>query len=113
LFWTKFVFGKEYMKKRLVDRIPFAKIMLALAVALILSIGSCGLSFYFSSAPLRDASGSLALIGLIGFLGSLAGLVLTCLIWAILAIVGSAGGKVSQPQKLLDGEDDTKLDKRE
>jgi hypothetical protein len=101
------------MKKRLVDRIPFAKIMLVLAAALILSLGSCGLSFYFSSAPLRDASSTLALIGLVGFLGSLAGLVLTGFAWVILAIVGASGEKVSQPEKLFDKEDDTKLDKRE
>jgi hypothetical protein len=99
------------MRERLVDRIPFAKIMLVLAAALILSLGSCGLSFYFASAPLRDASSALALIGLVGFLGSLAGLVLTCLAWVILAIVGASGQKVSQPQNLFDKEDDTKLDK--
>jgi hypothetical protein len=46
-------------------------------------------------------------------LGSLAGLVLTCLTWAILAIVESFGEKVSQPQKLFDEEDDTKLDKQD
>jgi hypothetical protein len=101
------------MRKRLVDRIPFAKIVLVLAVALILSIGSCGLSIFLTSAPLRAVGGQLGLIGLVGFLGSLAGLVLTCLTWAILAIVGSFGEKVSQPQKLFDEEDDTKLDKRE
>jgi hypothetical protein len=99
------------MRKRLVDRIPFAKIMLVLAVALILSIGSCGLSFIFTSS--RGASDPLALIGLVGLLCSLAALVLTSLTWAILAIVGSSGEKVSQPQKPFDEKDDTNLDKRE
>lgn len=99
------------MRKRLVDRIPFAKIMLVLAAALILSIGSCGLSFIFTSS--RGASDPLALIGLVGFLGSLAGLAVTSLAWAILAIVGSSGEKVSQPQKLFDEEDDTKLNKQD
>ena len=44
---------------------------------------------------------------------SAAGLILTAIVWVTLAAVGSFGEKVSQPQKLFDDGDDTKLDKRE
>jgi hypothetical protein len=101
------------MRKRLVDRIPFAKIVIGLAAVFIVSLGSCGLSLVLNSGSARAIGATLSIGGLIGLLVSVVGLVVTCLGWAILSIVGAFGEKVSQPQKLFDEEDDTKLDKRE
>ena len=44
---------------------------------------------------------------------SAAGLVVTAIVWVVVAIVGSFGEKVSQPQKVFEDSDDTKLDKKE
>ncbi len=78
------------------------------------SLGLCGLTYL---GALSGGGGGL-LIGL-GVLESLAmvlsaaGLVLTALLWVAHAVLGSFQSKVSQPQKLFDEKNDTKLDKEE
>jgi hypothetical protein len=100
------------MRERLVDRIPFAKIVVGLAIIFFVSLGLCGLTFALSSAG-NNGLVNLGIIELVAMALSAAALVLTAIVWVILIVVGSFGGKVSQPQKLFDDEDDTKLDKKE
>lgn len=103
------------MSEPLLDRIPFAKIVTVLAIVFGVSLGLCGVTFLVSSG---GSSGAGFLIGLgvveLAAMGlSAAGLILTIVVWVTLAAVRSFGGKVSQPQKLFDAEDDTKFDKKE
>jgi uncharacterized membrane protein YqhA len=103
------------MSETQIRRIPFAKIVLVLAITLGVSLGLCGLTFAFWS---RAGSGARILIGLgmvelVAMALSAAGLVLTGVVWVTVAVVGSFQEKVSQPQKLFDEGDDTKLDKKE
>jgi hypothetical protein len=103
------------MGERLVERIPFAKIVTVLAIVFGISLGLCGVTFVLASGVGGGRGGGF----LIGFgilemvaLGvSVAGLLLTLLVYVTLSIFGSFGEKVSQPQTLFDAEDDTKIDK--
>jgi hypothetical protein len=100
------------MRTRLIDRIPFAKIVIGLAIAFLVSLGLCGMTFALS----RGGSSGFANLGILELLAmalSAAGLIVTAIVWVIVAAVSSFGEKVSQPQKLFDDEDDTKLDKSE
>jgi membrane protein implicated in regulation of membrane protease activity len=107
------------MREQLVDRVPFAKILIALAIAFLLSLGLCGLSGVFalggSAAHVRVGSlvGPAAGFGLLGMTLSAAALILTCMVWVVLKAVGSFSKKVSQPQTSVDEEDDTNLDERD
>jgi len=105
------------MSTPLIDRIPFPKIVTVLAAAFGVSLGLCGLTFLLSSK-----SGiyhgerlfvGLGLLELVTMVLSAAGLLLTVVAWVTLAAVSSFQEKVSQPQKLFDDEDDTKLDKKD
>jgi quinol-cytochrome oxidoreductase complex cytochrome b subunit len=103
------------VSKRLVDRIPFAKIITVLAIVFGISLGLCGVTAVLSSGG--NIGGSF-LVGLgilvtAAILLSIAGLLLTLLVFVTLSIFGSFGEKASQPQKLFDAEDDTKIDKNE
>jgi hypothetical protein len=100
------------MRARLIDRIPFAKIVIGLAIVFFVSLGLCGLTFVLSSGAYKGFA-SLGVLELVFMVLSAAGLILTAIVWVTLAAVGSFGEKVSQPQKLFDDGDDTKLDKRE
>jgi hypothetical protein len=100
------------MSERLVDRVPFAKIVIGLAVVFFVSLGLCGITFVLSSGG-HYGLASLAILELLAMALSAAGLLLTVIVWVTLIAVGSFGEKVSQPQKLFDDEDDTKLDKKE
>jgi ABC-type molybdate transport system permease subunit len=102
------------MRERLVDRIPFAKIVIGLVVAFLVSLGLCGLTLAFSGGGGgNSAFANLGILELVAMAASAAGAFLTVVVWAILSIVGSFGEKVSQPQKLFDEQDDTKLDKQD
>jgi membrane protein implicated in regulation of membrane protease activity len=101
------------MSERLVDRIPFAKIVTVLAIVFGISLGLCGVTFIFSSG---GGSGSgffigLGMLELVALGVSMAGLLLTLLVFVTLSIFGGFSEKVSQPQKLVDEGDDTKTDK--
>jgi len=100
------------MSERLVDRIPFAKIVAVLAVTFGVSLGLCGLTFVLSSG---GGSGGifvgLGLLELISMALSAAGLLVTLFAWVLLTAVGSFGQNVSQPQKLFDEKEETKHDK--
>jgi hypothetical protein len=86
------------MNKPLVDRIPFAKIVVGLAVAFVLGLGLCGLDFFlllresqthsrgFAVAPVGVASLTLQILSAIG-------LVVTIIVWVVLAIMASSSRK--------------------
>ena len=85
------------MKKALVDRIPFTKIVVVLAICAGVAVGLCGVGFAIGLGTKFSGTGSgglamnLFLIpGGIVFWGSLLGLVLICLLWVVLAIVKAA-----------------------
>jgi len=103
------------MSERLVDRIPFAKIVTVLAIVFGVSLGLCGVTFALalSGGGKDNFLAGFGILELITIGVSLAGLLLTLLVFVTLSIFGSFSGKVSQPVKLFDEEDDTKTDKNE
>ena len=103
------------MSEHLVDRIPFAKIITVLAIVLGISLGLCGVTFFLSlSGGGKDnLLAGFGILELVAIGVSIAGLLLTVLVFVTLSIFGSFSEKVSQPQKLFDERDDTKLDKNE
>jgi hypothetical protein len=100
------------MRKRLIDRIPFAKIVIGLVIAFFVSLGLCGLTLVLSSGAYNGFA-TFGIVELVAMALSAACLILTLIVWVTLAAVGSFGEKVSQPQRLFEEGDDTKLDKRE
>jgi hypothetical protein len=107
------------MSERLVDRIPFAKIITVLAIVFGISLGLCGVTFFLSMGGARSRGGfggffvGLGVLELIAIVASAALLALTLVVLVTLSIFGSFSGEVSQPVKLFDEEDDTKIDKNE
>jgi len=103
------------MRGRLVDRIPFAKIVTVLAIVFGVSLGLCGVTFVLSSGGGRGGSFfvGLGMMELAAIILSAAGLALILVVFVALSIFGGFSEKVSQPQKLFDDEDDTKIDKNE
>ncbi|MGA3373441.1 MAG: hypothetical protein ABSC48_16945 [Terracidiphilus sp.] len=103
------------MSERLVDRIPFSKIAAVLATVFGVSLGLCGVTFVLSSGGNRGSGffEGLGMLELAAMALSAAGLALTLVVYVTLLIFGSFSEKVSQPQKLFDDRDDTKIDKNE
>jgi hypothetical protein len=103
------------MSERLFDRIPFAKIVTVLAIVFGVSLGLCGVTYFLSSDG-GNGNGFLAGFGILelaAIILSAAGLALILVVFVALSIFGSFSEKVSQPQKLFDEENDTKIDKNE
>jgi hypothetical protein len=102
------------MSERLVDRIPFAKIIAVLAIVLGISLGLCGVTFVLSLGGGRSGLFvGLGMLELIAIVVSAIGLALIVVVFVTLSIFGSFSGEVSQPVKLFAEEDDTKTDKNE
>jgi membrane protein implicated in regulation of membrane protease activity len=105
------------MSERLIDRIPFAKIMAVLATVFGISLGLCGATFFLSIGGSRGGFGGffvgLGVLELIAIFASAALLVLTLVVFVTLWIISSFSENVSQPQKLFDEEHDTKNEKNE
>ncbi len=101
------------MSEPLIDRIPFAKIVIGLAIGF--SLGLCGVTFAVSAGG-GNRGGFLEGLGMVELAVmaiSAIGLIVTVIVWVALSVIGSFGEKVSQPQKLFGEEDDTKHDKKE
>ena len=101
------------MNERLIDRIPFAKIVAILAIVLGVSLGLCGVTAFLA---FNTRSGGDFLLGfgyleLAAIVLSAVGLALTLVVFVTLWVFGGFSEKVSQPQKLFGEEDDTKIDK--
>jgi protein-S-isoprenylcysteine O-methyltransferase Ste14 len=96
------------MSKSLINRIPFAKILVVLAVVFVLSLGTCGLTASLSSNSGSQENGYVVMMiaGLAGTLLSGFGLLITTIVWVIAAATGSFSRKDSEPQRLLDEKDD-------
>ena len=87
------------MSKPLVDRIPFAKILIGLAILLALSLGLCGLGIALiwngRSVPqgmdrlMNEAAG----YDVLAIVYSAGGLLVTATIWVVLTVVSSSGRK--------------------
>jgi hypothetical protein len=103
------------MNERLVDRIPFAKIITVLAIIFGVSLGLCGVTAMFASRMRTNSNFlvSFGMIELVGILGSAAGLVGTTALWVVLTAVGSFGGSRSESQRIFDGRDDESKKDRE
>jgi hypothetical protein len=99
------------MNDRLVDRIPFAKIVIVLAVAFGIGLGLCGVDLTFLNrfrGP-DEEFGANTIIGGIGFIAmvlSALGLVLTCVVWAVVGVVGAFSQQESETQRLFEDKDD-------
>jgi hypothetical protein len=103
------------VSERLIDRIPFTKIVTVLAIVLAISLGLCGVTFSLSASMGADESFfiGLGILELVVIVLSAAGLVLTLIVVVTLWFFGSFSKKVSQPQKLFGEKDDTKIDRNE
>jgi hypothetical protein len=92
------------MKRPLVDRVPFAKIFIGIAILFLLSCGLCGVSGIIAMDPkaghgaMNGLIGPSAGLGLVGLMASIAALGLTCMVWFVLAIIGSTGKGLPQPE---------------
>jgi len=101
---------KGTMSKRLVDRIPFKKIVTVLAIIGAISVGLCGFTAIFSSDSIVNFVG---IPGLVAFWVSIAGLLLTLLVYVTLSIFGGSEEKVSQSVIPREQQDDKRNDKSE
>jgi len=103
------------MNERLVNRIPFARIVTVLAIVFGISLGLCGLTFVISSGGNigGDSLFTLGMLELAALVGSATGLVLTLVVFVTLAVIGRFSKKVSQSENLTEEENDTKIDKNE
>jgi protein-S-isoprenylcysteine O-methyltransferase Ste14 len=83
------------MSKPLVDRIPFAKIVVVLAIVFVLSLGTCGLTASLSShsGSQQNAFVVAMIAGLAGTLLAGFGLLITTVVWVIAVATGSSSRK--------------------
>ena len=101
------------MSERLIDRIPFAKIITVLAIVFGVSLGLCGVTIVFASSGIAKDNilASFGILALIAIAVSITGLLLTLLVFVTLSIFRAFGEKVSQPSIVPEAEDDTNTDK--
>ena len=91
------------MNKPLVDRIPFAKILIGLVVLFLVSLGMCGLTVV-SMGHAGNAHGvgqvleKMVALGIIGTIVSIVGVPVTAVIWVVMTVVSRAAHKDSDPQ---------------
>jgi hypothetical protein len=86
------------MSKSLVNRIPFAKIVVVLAIVFVLSLGTCGLTASLSSNSGSQQNGYVVVMiaGLAGTLLSGLGLLVTAVVWVIATVAGNSSRKDSE-----------------
>ena len=102
------------MSQSLVDRIPFAKIVVVLAVAFGIGLGLCGLSIAMASngfASNEEFGGDrfgIGTVSLVVMLLSAFGLVIAVIAWVLAGIFSSfsRGQKSDEPQRLFGDKDD-------
>ena len=87
------------MSKPLVDRIPFAKILIGLAIVFGLSLGLCGLGMVavWNGKSVSGGVGNLlnkaAGYEVLAMVLSAGGILATAILWAVLMVVSSFGRK--------------------
>jgi hypothetical protein len=105
------------MSEQLVDRIPFAKILVGFAIAFGVALGLCGLNTVLMSSSLNTSHeefGGGPLLNTLGWveLAVMAfcavGIVGTGVLWVVLAAMPAFNRKDREQQRLLDDEDQTK-----
>jgi hypothetical protein len=102
------------MKDRLVDRLPFARIVTVLAVAFGVALGLCGLNLAMATGGVFRSAGQVGSSILVGagllevavLVLSGVGLLLTVVVWVVASAVSGASGNGSEPQRLFEGEKD-------
>jgi hypothetical protein len=84
------------MGERLVDRIPFAKILIGFAVGALLSVGLCGVDAVYEMRmseegkyAMQHVFANMGLVGLVGLVVSVLGLFATAFLWVVLIVVKS------------------------
>ncbi len=99
------------MSKPLIGRIPFAKVVIVLAIVFVISFGLCGLTAVsvMKGSPTNSPVSKLLDVAvpyeLIGMLVSGLGLVLTVIVWVVVAAFG-LGRDRSEPERPYGGTDD-------
>lgn len=101
------------MSKRLIDRIPFAKITTVLAIVFGISLGLCGIAVVTSSGGNKGGSSLTVFwtLELVAIVVSLAGLLLTLLVFVVLSIFGAFRREESQSLFPPEDGDATNCDK--
>ncbi|MGA7858805.1 MAG: hypothetical protein WCA11_12795 [Terracidiphilus sp.] len=90
------------MSKPLVDRIPFAKILIGLAVVFLISLGMCGLGALSLGHGGRGQGvgampGMALVIGIVCMVVSVVGVPLTAIVWIVMTVVSRHTHKDSEP----------------
>jgi hypothetical protein len=99
------------MRDRPVDRIPFAKIVIVLAIAFGIGLGLCGVDAAFLE-KFRSPGEEFGPNTIVGGIGAIAlvlsalGLVLTCVVWAVVGVVSAFRDRNSETQRLFEDQDD-------
>ena len=96
------------MSERLIDRIPFAKIVTVLAIVIAISLGLCGVTFFISSGGGRGG-GFLIGFGMLELAAnvlSAVGVVATIVVWIALSVFDNCNHKESEPLRLFDDKKD-------
>jgi predicted metal-binding membrane protein len=91
------------MNKPLVDRIPFAKILIGLVVIFLISLGMCGLGALSLGHGGRAPSGGgmpekALVIGIVCMVVSVVGVPLTAVVWVVMTVASRMMHKDSEPQ---------------
>ena len=99
------------MRDRPVDRIPFAKIVIVLAIAFGIGLGLCGVDAAFLE-KFRSPGEEFGPNTIVGGIGAIAlvlsalGLVLTCVVWAVVGVVSAFSHRDVGTQRLFEDKDD-------
>ena len=103
------------MKKPLVDRIPFAKLVTIFAASFGVGLGLCGLDYLLAVSGIGKSTeefgvGPIDALSLLVMIVSLVGLLTSSVAWALVGMLQSLGfGRGGNETPILD---DSKIDKR-
>jgi hypothetical protein len=99
------------MSKPLVDRIPFAKILIGLTIAFGLSLGLCGVSLALSwrgkvPAGMDQLVDRAAGAEILGMVLSAVGIAVMAAVWVVMTVVTSLTRRGAEPEAPIDEKDD-------
>jgi hypothetical protein len=103
---------REVMDKPLVDRIPFAKILVVLTVVFGIALGLCGVTFVLAlnasggNSPAGLLLSIAAPVELVMMALSFVGMVVVAIFWVVLSVARGNKAEDSERQRLIDGKDD-------
>ena len=90
--------------RRWLEHINFPRIAFVLAVVFMVALGLCGLTAVFSRGS-ENIFFTLGMVELAVMVLSILGLFVTLIAWIVVSVLGSAGYKGSEPQRLFDDSD--------